>query len=169
MQAHLRSVDPDRRSHAFEELVVRAFHVERETEDEALSLAYVALSDALLKRKQGDRSGSFKRGINRGFDDRHVDIVWALIYGARTFYRARDLLTEFPSRPGRCLEIGSGWGPFGLAAALDGHQVELIEPTATDWSSTHQLYDAAGLPRPRTRSIPADPPMSAPPSKRISS
>lgn len=143
----LRSDDPDRRGEAFETLVLGALELSEVDLDE-LAAAYAFLSEALLARAPTTASGQIAAERAR-FSETHLLGVWGLVYGWRTFEVARRLLDEARPEPGRCVEIGSGWGPYGLQAALRGFEVELVELSGPALELGARIFRAVGVPAPK--------------------
>jgi hypothetical protein len=84
-----------------------------------------------------------------GFEAADANIVWGLIYGARTYAIARWLLAETPPAEGVFVELGAGWGPFGLAAASLGHRVVLVDLSAERLRSARSMFAALGFREPQ--------------------
>lgn len=115
---------------------------------EGLAAAYRALSEQI----QATEADGGPTGLLKGDDETLRAAAWGLVYGHRTFRVADALLEAHPLSPGgKVAELGSGWGPFGLAAALRGHPVELVDvaPERLRWSRA--IYGAAGAPAPQLR------------------
>ncbi|MCK6551752.1 class I SAM-dependent methyltransferase, partial [Myxococcota bacterium] len=80
-----------------------------------------------------------------------LDAIWGLVYGARTFLLARHLLRQNPAPAGPFVDLGAGWGPFGLAFAVahPGSDVTLMDLSAPRLARAARLFELAGLPRPQ--------------------
>jgi hypothetical protein len=111
-----------------------------------LARAYGELSAALLAAEELGTTPSGLWGEGEGASARRA--VWGLIYGARTFELGLRFWSRF-GQPGRCVELGSGWGPFGLAAAVaGGARVELFDASAEALHLGGRIFRAAGLETP---------------------
>lgn len=150
----LRSPDTDRRALAFETTILEALDVGPEEVDE-LAEAYRYLSEALLGRGGGVASGDFEPPAKAQFARPHMLAVWGLIYGWRTFEMARRLMGEFRPQVGLAVEIGSGWGPYSLFAALNGFSVRLIEISEVATQMSHRIWSHLDLPAPEVVHRPA--------------
>lgn len=139
-QSALQSEDPELRLSALEQLICEALQL-GEADLEALAAAYRALSAALLSRQRG-ASGQLS-AKQLGISERARLGVWGLIYGVRSFEIARALDVDFGAS---VAELGSGWGPFSLAAALGGAEVELVDLAGPNLKLGEQLLSALGLP-----------------------
>lgn len=111
-------------------------------EPSAAAEAYQKLSMALLERRNG-ASGRYG-AKDLGVSETALNTVWALIYGARSFHLAQGLL-EGLGPLGRTVELGSGWGPFALAAALKGAPVHLLDASKERLAFGHGLLQQLGL------------------------
>lgn len=115
---------------------------------EALAAAYRTLSEQI----HATEATGGPTGLLRGDDEALQAAAWALVFGYRTFRIAEALLEAHPLPPGvRLGELGSGWGPFGLAAALRGHPVELVDLAAERLRWSRGIYVAANAPPPNIR------------------
>lgn len=111
-------------------------------ETSAAAEAYQKLSMALLERRNGasGRYGAKELGVS----ETALNTVWALIYGARSFHLAQGLLQGLGPL-GQTVELGSGWGPFALAAALKGAPVHLLDASKARLAFGHGLLQQLGL------------------------
>lgn len=134
---------------AFEGAILQAFGwTASDAPVEGLAAAYRALSEQI----HATEALGGPTGLLKGGDEALRAAAWGLIFGYRTFRIANALLDAHPLAPGvKIAELGSGWGPFGLAAAVRGHPVELVDlaPERLRWS--RGIYDAAGAARPQLR------------------
>lgn len=114
--------------------------------EEELAAAYTELSEALIEAEdEGGPSGVLGRSGGTGRARRAARAVWALVYGARTFRVAQALLRAQAPGTGRFYELGSGWGPFGLAAALAGASpVHLVDVAPEGLEESSALFEALG-------------------------
>jgi hypothetical protein len=156
LQQALRSSDPDQRSGAFETLVFETLRL-GDTDLPGIASAYAQLSDAILQREAGAASGGLLWRATPAQERTHLWAAWALAYGWRTFERAGELLAEFKPPAGLVVELGSGWGPFGLRAALLGYQVRLVDAESANFTLSQSLFQAAGLGDAERRAEPARP------------
>lgn len=147
LQESLRSASVDRRSLAFEQLVLDSVGLD-ESDLQALGHAYQFLSTAIIKRSGGAATGSFEAPKGAIYSRSHLLAVWGLVYGWRTFELARRLISEFRPLPGLAVELGAGWGPYSLQAALHGFEVKLVEVSRTSREFTLAIFEALGLPEP---------------------
>lgn len=79
-----------------------------------------------------------------------LDAALGLVYGARTFWVAQHLLAAFKPGPGIIIELGSGFGPFGLAAALQDRErvVRLVDASADRLAFGRRVFHVAQLGEP---------------------
>lgn len=113
-----------------------------------LSRVYDLVSHALTAAAEDADPGPTGLLRPSGFTAVEADGIWGLIYGARTFAVARWLLAETPPADGAFVELGAGWGPFGLVAASLGRRVVLVDLSAERLRSARALYQALALPLP---------------------
>ena len=83
-----------------------------------LAQVYARISSELATRSALKPTNSQQASRNATSDDASSALIWALIYGARTFQIAHRLLTTYPPKSGSFYELGAGLGPFALRAAL---------------------------------------------------
>jgi hypothetical protein len=143
----LRGGDPEARASALEHAILQGLSLRP---DDALvprlARAYGELSVALLAAEEQGTTPSGLWGEGDGASARRA--VWGLIYGARTFELGLRFWAAF-GKPGRCVELGSGWGPFGLAAAVAASaRVELVDASAEALQLGSRIFGAAGLDTP---------------------
>ena len=139
----LKSSDPLVHGAALERALFGSLEVDPETLDvRRLARAYRRLSDDVLRvTSEAGRS----TGALRTTSDRDADLIWGLVYGARTFHVAHRLLAKHDDAQGALLDIGGGWGPAALWAALNGRPAYVIEADALRRSLGLRLTQALGL------------------------
>jgi hypothetical protein len=107
--------------------------------------AYERLSAALTE----DREEVLEATASGSLGDGDTRAVAALVFGARSFVIARAVLQAYPAPEGLVAELGAGCGPFGLAASILGHPVELRDISAQSLELAPLLHRAASLPEPK--------------------
>ncbi len=147
LQESLRSADIERRSRAFEQLILDAVGL-GEDDLQALAHAYQFLSEAIIRRRQEAATGAFVAPRGAIYSRSHLLAVWGLVYGWRTFEIARRLISEFNPSPGLAVELGAGWGPYSLQAALHGFDTELVEVSRESRDLTLAVFESLGLQAP---------------------
>ena len=117
---------------------------------------YRELSRAVLK--QTEFAGRPTGDLDASHNAADVDAVWALVYGARSFHVASDLLGSFGRPDDVVLELGAGWGPTALVAAARGLRARTVEVNAAREALGRRLFCELGLERQSRigRSRPAD-------------
>lgn len=110
-----------------------------------LAEGYRRLSEAILAEEEG---GAPTGTLQPGGDPTGVAAAWALVFGFRTWWVATQLLAAHGVGE-RLAEVGSGWGPFGLAAAQRGASVELVDLARDRLAWAPRIYSAAGCESPR--------------------
>jgi hypothetical protein len=161
----LSGADDLARAEAFELCVLEALELgDRQPPLDRWSAAYARLSELLTC---SDERRRFEAPSAVAFEDEDrgtieaVEAVSGLIYAARSYQIALHLLGAYPTE-GLVVDVGAGWGPFALAAAMRGAtDTCLIDTSAERLHRALKLFDAAGAPRPQT--IVADVERSAPP------
>jgi hypothetical protein len=77
--------------------------------------------------------------------------VTGLVFAARTLQIARRILRAYPAPNGRFVEVGAGWGPFGLAASLSGSSpIELRDLVRAPLERATAAFRSLDLEAPRT-------------------
>lgn len=153
-RAALRSPDEELRCIGFEELVLRALGGARaEIPVARWGAVYADLSRRLtaeLNLEDNDGPSALV-GRSSGLAARDLDAVWGVVYAARTFHVAQEILARYPLGPGSFADLGAGWGPFALAAALSRPDVPvtLVDLSPERLENARRLFEVAGLGAPQ--------------------
>ncbi len=127
------------RSHA--QTLLSEQHGERAQALEAAVFSALAVDPAALPiRRLADRYRTFSERLlqvvaepgNPTGDvtaDHDLDtiLLWAIVYGARTFHVTHRLIDMLKLNPESMVEIGGGWGPAALAFALRGSHTAIVD------------------------------------------
>ncbi len=139
----LAGTDSRQRARVFEELVLASWGMSfshSETLLGPLTEAYRELSCGLLEHAKTPH-GATPSTVSA--------IAWGLVYGARTFHIAHRILAQYPVSRGELVELGSGQGPFALAAALrSGGSSVLVDQSEVRLLEGRRIFSEAGLPPP---------------------
>ena len=149
----LRSSDPVVHGSALERALFGSLEVDPDMLDvRRLARAYRRLSDDVLRvTSEAGRS----TGALRTTSDRDADLIWGLVYGARTFHVAHRLLARHDDTQGALLDIGGGWGPAAFWAALHGRPAYVVEADSLRRSLGRRLSKYLGLQVQYIPSLPA--------------
>ncbi|MBK8010834.1 MAG: hypothetical protein IPK13_05760 [Deltaproteobacteria bacterium] len=152
LQPALLSGDDEERAEAYEALVLDSLGVREEALNmRRLAQTYARISDALAAQSAVRPTNSQQTTRNVTQDDISNAIVWAVIYGARTFQIAHRLLIAYPPKRGSFCELGAGLGPFALRAALSPEvsDVSLVDIYQPPLESIAKMYSKLQLRTPR--------------------
>lgn len=129
----------------YESAVLKVLRLQPEKELPRLSRVYDHLSQQMTVAAESADLGPTALLAQDRLDARDLDAVWGLIYGARSYAIARRLFAEHPPPEGLFVEVGAGWGPFGLAAAELGREVALVDVSRARLDRAAELFVALGL------------------------
>lgn len=150
LRADLLSDDPTTRARTFETTLLAALGLDPlEVDLDRLASAYRWLSKELIDETD-QPSSTLRSGDDAPFDERDLAAVFGLVYAARTFHTAHRLLGAYPPGPGGFVELGAGWGPFALRAALQRPlTVTLVDASGAALSRAARMFERCGLAAPR--------------------
>ncbi len=130
----------------YEDWVFTAFPTSSQIDWDTLANTYRDLSAQVISTHLS--SGSTGKLETKNSEANHI--IWALIYGYRTYFLTSRLLQQFGITPNSLAEFGSGVGPGGLAASqLGTKRVTLLDHSREKLQQSARIYAASGSSSPQ--------------------
>ena len=136
MKQQLSSPDPRTRADAYEALILSVLGGDG-LRSPQIARGYESLSGGFLKES----------GTPDLRESPEMLAAMGLIYGARTFHVTHRLFSRWPPLS-PVLDLGCGWAPAALNAALLGHDTVLLDKNPTLLKQAQRCFSTLGLPSP---------------------
>ena len=131
------------RAAALEEAILGSVGADASSVDvRRLGRVYRQLSEAVLATSETEGRSTGDLGSD---SDELLDLVWGLVYGARSFQIISLILDSYGVH-GSLVDLGGGWGPGALWSAVRGQDALVVERSKSRASFGRGLFDYLGLP-----------------------